>query len=673
VIHYIEGRLRGWLGSVVAALALLGAGSGQAQPPAAAAPVETFFARSALSDPSLSPSGRWMALLTTSAPAGRKRLIILDLQQNTPPQAAATFERYDVESVRWVSDDYLIFSLSDDQERSSRNKADALVTVRRDGSGLRQLIKREWDTLFPARGKAPLEANFKYLALGAPGSNNIIVGESHYDENNWDLKYVTPYVLDVAEGSRRLLLKEGPPHKAVTGWVFDSQGRARLAYANEQGDVLYFYADTAGKWRQIGRFPALQSDFVPEYVDEQDRLIVSTRRDTDGVTTWHEFNLAEGKVQPQPILSTPGFDVDAWRLLDGQRRTVGYQVLTEGQRQVWLTSAMREVQQQVDSALPGRINLLQCRNCDAPTSVLVYSYSATSPGEILHFQPDSGKWERFGSTRSGIDESRMATMELVRTPARDGLELPVWITRPAGSEGKALPAVVLVHGGPWVRGRELEWDAMSQFLASRGYLVIEPEFRGSTGFGYKHFRAGWKQWGQKMQDDLADALAMAVEHGWADKSRVCIAGASYGGYATLMGLARQGDLFRCGIAWVAVTDPRLMFDVHWSDISQDSKRYTMPEMIGDPKADDAMLTANAPTELAAQIQRPLLLAYGARDYRVPIVHGETLQRKLAAAGRPPEWVVYDDEGHGWRRPQNAIDFGKRVERFLQRHLGAAAP
>jgi dipeptidyl aminopeptidase/acylaminoacyl peptidase len=639
-----------------------------------APPADAFFGRPTMASPTLSPSGRWMAVLAAPATPGRMRLVVLDTTEETPPQTIAAFERYDIDFVRWVSDDHLIFRVSDDQERGNRGKGDALATVRRDGTGLRLIIKREWETQFAARGgKAPLEANFDYLAPGAPGSNTIIVGEHHYDDNTWDLDRVTPYIYDVADGSRRLLLKQGPPHPAVQSWGFDAQGRARLATASEKGDLIYFYADAAGQWRQIGRYPRLKADFVPEHVDDDDQLIVSTRRKADGVSSWHRFDLANGRVDPEPLIATPYFDVEASRVLDGQGRTVGYRVLTDGEQTVWLTTAMKEIQARVDRALPGRTNWLQCRPCDAPKSVLVFSSAPNMPGEILHLQPQTGKWQRLGPVRPALEGGRSGTVEMVRMQARDGLDLPVWVTRPTGSAGQALPTVVLVHGGPWARGRDLSWKANSQFLASRGYLVIEPEFRGGTGFGEKHFRAGWKQWGRAMQDDIADALDTAVKLGWADKDRVCIAGASYGGYATLIGLARQGDLFRCGVAWVAVTDPRLLFSVHWSDMSQAGKRYTMPEMIGDPVADAAALAAVAPIELVGQIKRPLLLAYGGRDMRVPLVHGESLRAKLAAAGRPPEWVLYDDEGHGWRRPQNQVDFWNRVERFLQTHIGNPAP
>lgn len=228
---------------------------------------------------------------------------------------------------------------------------------------------------------------------------------------------------------------------------------------------------------------------------------------------------------------------------------------------------------------------------------------------------------------------------------------------------------MLVHGGPWMRGRQWGWDPMAQFLASRGYQVLEPEFRGSTGYGQALYRAGWRQWGQAMQDDVADVMQWAVKQGHADPKRACIAGASHGGYATLMGLMRHPELYRCGVAWVAVTDPRLLFEWNFdSDQADVVREIDLPRLVGDPKADAAMLDSVSPVKRAAEIKAPLLLAMGGADARVLPVHGERLNEALIAAGRPPQYVVYEGEGHGWRQLKTHVDFARRLEAFLAQHL-----
>lgn len=221
----------------------------------------------------------------------------------------------------------------------------------------------------------------------------------------------------------------------------------------------------------------------------------------------------------------------------------------------------------------------------------------------------------------------------MRYKARDGMEIPALLTLPANGAQNA-PLVVLVHGGPFVRGTHWGWNPDSQFLASRGYAVLEPEFRGSKGYGDKHYRAGWKQWGLAMQNDIADGARWAVAQGFADPKRICIAGASYGGYATLMGLVNDPDLYKCGVNWVGVTDINLLYDGHWSstsDTSEDWKLYGMPDRVGDQVKDAAQLKATS-----------------------------------------PEWIEYQDEGHGWGLPKNRVDFWGRVEKFLDKHIGKGA-
>jgi dipeptidyl aminopeptidase/acylaminoacyl peptidase len=205
--------------------------------------------------------------------------------------------------------------------------------------------------------------------------------------------------------------------------------------------------------------------------------------------------------------------------------------------------------------------------------------------------------------------------------------------------------------------------------------VLEPEFRGSTGFGARHFTAGWKQWGLAMQDDLADGARWAIAQGIAAPGRICIAGASYGGYATLMGLARDPDLYQCGVEWSGVTDIKLMYTGTWnkdSDLPDEYKQFGMPLMIGDPAKDADQLKATSPIEQAGRIKAPLLMAYGGADRRVPLFHGLRFRDAVKRSNPDVEWIEYPEEGHGWSVPADRIDFWGRVEKFLDRHIGKGA-
>jgi len=636
--------------------------------PADALSVQSFFRTPVLNQVRLSPSGRWLAALVTK-PGERTKLLVMDVDNQVPAQIVAAYTKYDVSDPAWVNDDLLVFSVDDDTDRSREAnwKGRGLVSVQRNGDGQRVLIKREWETEFPTTGVAPLEANHHFVAMGAPGTDEVIVAERQYDAK-WELRNLRLMALNAKTGVRRSLPGDVPPN--ITSWWFDHQGVPRIGASEQDGLSTIFWRETPqASWKELVRDRVLNLPYWPAFIDGANRVHVRwTSGDTDEQFL-SKLDPGTRKPDSEPIVKTPGFSGPIDAIIGRESGTLhGFDLLIDGRTQAWLTPAMQDIQAKVDQKIPGRINLLNCAPCDKPRTVLIYSYSDQHPGTYYLYQPQGERWSQVGARFPGMNDAAMGQKELHRIKARDGADLPVWVTLPAKKSAGPIPAVVLVHGGPWLRGTELEWKAQSQFLASRGYVVIEPEFRGSRGYGYAHYRAGWKQWGKTMQDDVSDALAFAVKQGWVNPARACIAGGSYGGYATLMGLAKDPAQYRCGIAWAAVSDPRLMFTVHWSDISSDGKKYTMPQLIGDPVADAAMLAAVAPVELASRIKAPVMLVHGSLDRRVPIVHGEKMRDALAKAGNPPEWHVYGDDGHGWRRDENVIDFWQRVEKFLARHL-----
>ena len=642
----------------------------QAADPAANAPIpiEAFFARPAMSGAQFSPSGRYVAMLVT--PKGAKvSLAIYDTQATQPPKVIASFEESDVFNLRWVSDDLLLFSLASvEPARAGEQRLPGLLSIRRDGEGLRELIKRSVNTMYPTVGAGPLEGNHDLLAMAAEGSDEVIVGQYLFGPD-FEVKSISPIVLNARTGARRSLLKGDVPED-IRQWLFDRQGQARLGMSSAKGRATVHWHDLpTGKWRVIAEFDELDPPFSPVYVTQDGTLFVQVPRSPEGSAELRKFDFATGKPGNEVLVVTPGFD-DGISVMEDRRsgEVLGYSVLTDARTQVWTSAPMKALQTRVDDFLKGRVNLLSCVRCTEAEQALVYSYSDRMPGEWLLFRPKEGRWIRLGVARPDISAARMAGVAMHRIKARDGHEVPVWVTGAPARGAAPKPAVVLVHGGPWVRGSQWQWDSDAQFLASRGYVVIEPEFRGSLGYGKAHFKAGWKQWGLAMQDDVTDAFQFAVKQGWADPSRVCIAGASYGGYATLMGVAKDPDLYRCGVAWVAVSDPRLLFSIFWDDVGSDARRYSMPQLIGDPKTDAQMLAAVAPVEQAHKIKAPLLLAYGGKDRRVPLDHGRKMREALIKNGQKPEWIVYEDEGHGWRKEQANFDFWKRVETFLALHL-----
>jgi dipeptidyl aminopeptidase/acylaminoacyl peptidase len=648
-------------------LASLGGGAQAAE---ALPSVESFFRDPDITDAELSPSGKLIAVSTS---AGSKRIALSVVELATgKATTVANFDDADVGEFNWVNDERLVYSLEDRRNAIGQQRFfTGLFSVMADGSDPRQLIALQMDIVFVRRvGREPLSVFHELLSVPSTGGNEVVVGRWRYDGRRNPVE-VTPMLLDTS--TQRIRSLEIGGLGDVLGWLFDRKGEPRLATTLSGGTMQYHWRAPGEKtWKKIAEFPRLDAPFTPRFVDTEGQLFVSTPSGAAGESELRRFDFATGKPQAQALVRTPGFDFDGQLLTDPESgRAVGLRVRTDAETTVWFDAKMKALQSTVDARFPGRVNRVSCRRCGANDGVvLVNSWSDQDPGSWWVHYPAGNKWVGVGPVRKDIDARRMATLDLHRIKARDGRDLPVWVTLPPGAaKGGPRPAVVLVHGGPWVRGVHWGWHDTAQFLASRGYVVVEPEFRGSDGYGEQHERAGWKQWGRAMQDDVADATRWAAGKGWVDAGKVCIAGASYGGYATLMGLARHGDLYRCGVSWVAVTDPRLLFRSDWlSDFNDEFRRYTLPQMVGDPVADAAMLAEVAPVELAAKIRAPLLLAFGGADRRVPLEHGRRMREALQAAGSEPEWVVYDAEGHGWIKPENRYDFARRMETFLAKHL-----
>lgn len=649
-----------------------------AAPPAAgtslAAPLpaaELFYRPPDIEHARLSPSGRWLAM-TTGLGGTRVGLVVFDLQAWKPHAQAARFEDADIGNFSWVNDEHLVFSVQDrSRGGTDQPRAPGLFVAARDGSGWRQLVhaggtRAEREDRPHAREL--LSAQHRLLHVPTGGGDEVIVGEWTW-RNDGEFREVLAKRLNVMTG-RTVSLSRGAPDHAST-WLFDAAGEPRVVVARHDKRVQIHWrgpGDTG--WRQLADSDALAMPFVPRFVDSAGALWVTSKDPVTQAAVLRQFDFATGKPATEPLVSTPGFDFSGGLVAENQGGpALGVHVVTDGETTVWFNPQMAALQVQADARLPGRVNQITCRRCGQPDMVAaVLSTSDRDPGQVWIYTAGTQIWRKVGDVRKGVDPRRMATTDFARIKARDGLEFPVWLTLPPGPK-QARAAVVLVHGGPWVRGRHWQWDADAQFLASRGYAVIEPEFRGSRGYGQALYRAGWRQWGQAMQDDVADALAWAVKQGHVDAKRVCIAGASYGGYATLMGLVRHPDLYRCGVAWAAVTDPRLMYK--WrdgTDQSDEVRSYYYPELIGDPVTDAAMIESVTPVLLAGRVQAPLMLAFGGQDRRVPLVHGTLLREALRAAGKEPVWVVYPDEGHGWFKLENQLDFARRMDAFLAEHL-----
>jgi len=301
--------------------------------------------------------------------------------------------------------------------------------------------------------------------------------------------------------------------------------------------------------------------------------------------------------------------------------------------------------------------------------MIVRTYSDRSLGSYYFYQIDRQgntiKFFKITDVSPWLDENKMAIQKPISYKTRDGLTIHGYLTLPKNLKHKNLPVIINPHGGPWARNN---WGFNSeiQFLANRGYAILQMNFRGSTGYGKRFWTAGFKQWGRKMQDDITDGVKWLIKKGIADPKRIGIYGGSYGGYAVLAGLAFTPDLYACGVDYVGVSNIFTLLKTippYWKPILD-----MLYEMVGDPKKDKKLLTAVSPVFHADKIKAPLFVAQGANDPRVKKAEADQIVNALKKRGIAVQYMVKENEGHGFHNEENRFDFYKAMEHFLWKHL-----
>jgi dipeptidyl aminopeptidase/acylaminoacyl peptidase len=318
----------------------------------------------------------------------------------------------------------------------------------------------------------------------------------------------------------------------------------------------------------------------------------------------------------------------------------------------------------VEAALPG-YQVEFTAETKAEDKFIVAAYSDRTQGRRYLFDRASGKLTFLAEVTPWLKEADLAEMKPVSYPARDGLTIDGYLTLPRGVAPEKLPVVVNPHGGPWARDA-WGFNSEAQFLANRGYAVFQPNFRGSTGYGRKFWEAGFKQWGLSMQDDVTDGVQWLIRQGIADPGRIAIYGGSYGGYCTLAGVTFTPDLYAAAVDYVGVSNLFTFMQTippYWKPFLE-----MMHQMVGDPVADKDLLTAVSPAFHVERIRTPLFIAQGANDPRVNKAESDQVVDALRKRGVAVEYMVKDNEGHGFQNEENRLEFYGAMEKFLAQHL-----
>ena len=628
-------------------------------------PVETFFKRAKYASVSLSPDGKLLAVLVPINE--RRNLAIIDLEKNGAT-VLTNLKEQDIASYQWVGDRLIEVSTANLTDESGKITLIQRLLVDTEGHVLRDMFRASLREV----------ANRETVHLGTAGYMQIIevmdrAGDDLLVETNERNRYgLDAYRYNARTAAKSLLTNESPGD--VKQFVADHDGHVRVAVTVPRGaskTSLWYRKSNADRWTMLREADFEDEDIRPLAFDFDNRtLYVSARSKADG----RRFGVYAFDPETNTVgkLVFESGTVDAEHIIfDRVKKTIAGVADNSLSGVHWADPEWNAVQKSIDVALPGMRNRLSWGRY-ATDRVVVTSDSETSAPSFYILDRKSGKLQELVVGYPWLDAVALSPRKFVRYNARDGLSIPAYLTMPKGVEQKKLPLVVVIHGGPYVEGRHFGYDAYAQFLASRGYAVLEPDFRGTQGYGDAFYKAGWKQWGLAMQDDVTDGVKWLIDTGKVDADRVCLFGGSYGGYATLWGLAKEPQMFRCGVAFVAVSDLEMMFDVGWSDFMRGERgnesTNTLTRWIGDPDRDREKMRAVSPVYHADRIQAPLLLAYGAADNRVPLIHGNRMRAALDKYNKPYEWVVYADEGHGFNKDENRYDFYRRVDAFLAKNL-----
>ena len=624
--------------ALVAALLLASGCGGKKVEPARQYAVEDFFRNPEKANFSLSPDGSFYAWM---APY-RDMMNVFVREIGTENVTQLTFDTLrSVYGFFWANNDRILYIKDAGGDENMK-----LFGVNKDGTDLKALAD------FP---KVRAE-----MIDDLPDIDELVI----IGLNKRDPRFFDPYRLDINTGELTMLA-ENPGN--IVGWMTDHNGELRVGFAIVDGvntSILYRDNEKA-PFREILKttFKETMSPQFFTFDNEKFYAVSNLGRDKTAAVIFNPETSQEDTI----LFENPDFDVDQLVYSRARKALLAARYTSWKRERYFFDSEFEAMMADLKSKL-GDIEFGLVSNNKAEDKFMVLAHSDKIRGIYYLYDKVSGTLEKVADATPWLDPQEMATMNPVEYSSRDGLTIYGYLTLPKGytmETAKKLPVIVNPHGGPWYRD-QWGFNPEVQFLANRGYAVFQMNFRGSTGYGKKFWEASFKQWGKAMQDDITDGVNWLIEKGIADKDRIAIYGASYGGYATLAGITGTPDLYAAAVDYVGVANMFTFMKTippYWEPQLQ-----MFYEMVGDPVRDSLMLREVSPVLNADKIKTPLFVAQGANDPRVNINESNQMVEALRNRGITVEYMVKEDEGHGFYNEKNQFDFYNAMEKFLAEHL-----
>lgn len=621
--------------------------------PAPEVPLDDFIKTAEFVSIKLSPKGDKLAGVVDEN--GSHKIAVIDLKKMKPLSAITFGKNRKVSQYGWTDNDHLLLDI---------NKTVGFLDR-----------KGRWEAMFymDAKGKKKKEIFNRGNSNGArivdtlpDDPRHVIIVTSNAGNSHPRLvKY------NLRSGAEN---KFGKPADMYAGIPqLDKNRKAVVSIAGNPkitSTYLYYKLPDAlsSEWNKLdlaeGK-PEVTTTYAGSSTTPNEVYILSNHDEpTIGV---FKLNLANGELHK--VYRHPKVDVER-PVYNLNHEVIGFRLNPDYPQIYWVepNDPIAKIYQGLMQAFPGQDVMIHSHTSDHK-KLGVHVSADKNPGDFYALDLNKNKLRKLVSSRSWLNPKHLAEVRPISLTARDGLELHGYLTLPPGREAKNLPLVVNPHGGPHGPRDYWGFNPETQLLANRGYAVLQVNFRGSGGYGRDFQQAGYRKWGREMQDDVTDATLWAVEQGIADKSRICLYGGSYGGYATLQGLVREPELYKCGIGYVGVYDLETMRTC--GDIVSRGHygKVFLDKVIG---KDPAELKANSPAENADKIKAKVFLAHGEDDVRVPMCQLKQMLKGLEKAGKVKDrdyFVMVRDEGHGYHNPKNRKDFYSTLLKFLDENIG----
>jgi len=611
-----------------------------------------FFKRADIKNIQISPDGQHVSAVVVQ---GKNKLAaILDVSNPLKPQIVKTFKppKHEfVSSAFWANNSRLLFSTEENQTSlTSPRRTGKIYAGNIDGSQRKQIA-----------GKGTKNNNVFILGLLDIVKNDedrIIVTTAKRNERRMRVDW-----LDVNTGNTQIIATS--PYMTNTSFVLDKNHHVRFATSEIEDtniQTIKYRKDNEADWQDF-KHP-FKGNISIRGFDPSNRYAYIISRDK---TQFGLYQYDTTKGEFDQILTDDVSEIDGlmWDQNESELLAARFHVGFPKYKFIKPNHYKAQLQQHLSTLFPdSMVNITSMSNDMSRAGIRIYS--DTNPGSLYLWDKESNRLIPLGFMLPQIDPKTMSKQDAIVLSARDGVKLHGYMTYRPDLELKNLPMVVVIHGGPHGPYDNWGWNPETQLLANHGYLVLQINYRGSGGFGEQFEKSGYKKWGTTMQDDVTDATKWAVKQGYADPQRLCIYGASYGGYATLAGITREPDLYQCAFAFVGVYDLGLMFksgDIHRSK----SGLYFLEQALGTDSAD---LINRSPVTHVAKIKTPLFVAHGKKDDRADIKHYYRLTEALDKAQIPYETLLTDKEAHGFYDLSNNEElYGKMLD-FFKKHIGS---